>query len=265
MNKEDWFKLKNIHYWGKYEPEETRYAKYAETNPSLISTGHKIIDVYDTFTRARGMLLYSFGDDYGDLAFRNDINYLYARSQMIIASLLEYAICLDLSWQVIWAYFQPSSLKYLLENNYEEMEKNCTSEVVHSQLNCVTGMHGMGEDISRKVNDLLTGFENDEKTIKLRNMYNYIKHRGTLHIEGLGDNESTMNYTINGKTIPKLSRNSASVVDLQKLLFDYDDLFSNYFSSLISLLIPVEYEETKCSLQDIVQASLNYLKVLNDD
>lgn len=39
--------------WKDYIPTEVQYAKYAESNPSLIAAGHKIVDVFYAFTNAR--------------------------------------------------------------------------------------------------------------------------------------------------------------------------------------------------------------------
>lgn len=122
--------------WYLYEPLDTQYVRYIKENPSVLAAGHKIGDVYNTFCDARGSLMSVDYDDYGDLCVSNDISILYTRTKFLKLALIDYAICLDLSWQVIWAYIQPSSFAYLLNQNYKDMEQWCDSETVHTQLNC---------------------------------------------------------------------------------------------------------------------------------
>ena len=76
-------------------------------------------------------------ENFGYISSNDEFSKKYAKSHFLTYAVLEYSICLDVSWQVVWAYIQPSSLEYLMKNEYKEMEKECTRESVHSQLNCI--------------------------------------------------------------------------------------------------------------------------------
>ena len=59
--------------------------------------------------------MFANSENFGDLSGPNEISRLYTKTHFLTNALLEYAICLDISWQVVWAYIQPSSLEYLMK------------------------------------------------------------------------------------------------------------------------------------------------------
>lgn len=249
--------LKDIHFLNNYEPNEAQYAKYAELNPSLIATGHKVIDTYQMLCKARGMLRYSCSDNWGDISGIDKLSVTFTVSQMLIPAVLEYAICLDLSWQIIWAHFQPASLAYLLKGGYEELEKYTSSVSVHEQLNCTIALRGVGGDLAANIKELLTELENQKVVIDLRCLYNEIKHRSNVHIQDCGENDANLCYTVNGKAIPKLCRKSYSNDALFSLLVDYDIVFTDYLCTLVDLLIPNEYLDNKLNFEDFINSAIH--------
>ena len=98
------------------------------------------------------------------------------------------------------------------------MEKNCTSENVHLQLNCAISQ---GVKRAHAIKELLSEFENDELVKKLRKLYNSIKHHGTIYIKGLGANFTSLAIGLNGGTIKTLGREEISIGDIESLLWDY--------------------------------------------
>lgn len=127
----------DFHVWHSYAPKDSQYIRYAESDPSLIAAGFKISDVYYSFCNARCLLMDAGVENFGYISSNDEFSKKYAKSHFLTYAVLEYSICLDVSWQVVWAYIQPSSLEYLVKNEYKEMEKECTRESVHSQLNCI--------------------------------------------------------------------------------------------------------------------------------
>jgi len=115
---------------------DAQYVRYADSDPSIVAAGHKIEDVFYAFANARASFIDADSEDFGDISGPDDISRLYAKTHFLTYALMEYAICLDISWQVIWAFIQPASFDYLVHQKYKEMEKECTSENVHLQLNC---------------------------------------------------------------------------------------------------------------------------------
>ena len=100
--------------WHEYEPLDAQYVRYVISDPSVLTAGHKINDVYHTFCDARAALLSANYKNYGDLCADNDISRLWIRVTLLKEALIDYAISLDISWQVIWAFIQPkTAIKYM--------------------------------------------------------------------------------------------------------------------------------------------------------
>lgn len=253
----------DFHEWHGYAPIDSQYVKYANSEPSIIATGHKIEDVYYCFANARASFLNAGLDNYGEIAGDSDISKKYTKSHFLIQSLLEYAICLDISWQVIWAYIQPSSFEYLINRKYKEMEKECTSENVHLQLNCAISQHSTGFTKAQHLKQILTDFENDSMVKKLRSIYNGLKHQGTIHFEGLGAQLDTMMIAVENRQIPTLSRQSYTMAEIEELLFSYHFKFKNYFNSIIKEIMPPDYKDGKVSFSDYINTLFNMDAVLN--
>lgn len=254
----------DFHEWHGYAPIDSQYVKYANSEPSIVAAGHKIEDVYYSFANARNSFMDAGLDNYGDISGDDELSIKYTKSHFLTYAVLEYAICLDISWQVIWAYIQPSSFEYLVNCRYKEMEKECTSENVHSQLNCAISQGGSGANQAQKIKHLLTDFENDPDVKKLRSIYNSLKHQGMIHFQGLGSQLDTMMMTVSGHKIPTLSRKSYTIDEIEELLFNYHFKFKNYFSSLIQEIMPSDYKDGKVSFGDYITTILNMHSVLND-
>ncbi len=249
--------------WYGYAPMDTQYVRYADSDPSIVASGHKIEDVFYAFANARASFMAADSENFGDISGPDDLSRLYAKTHFLTYALIEYAICLDISWQVIWAYIQPTSFDYLIHQKYKEMEKECTSENVHLQLICAISQGGAGVVLAEKIKQLLSDFEKDEDVLKLRALYNSIKHHGMIHFEGLGAKNDTMFVSLNGRQTPVLSRKSYTVEELEDLLFSYHFKFETFFNSLIEAVMPDDYKETKVSLIDYINTLLKMNRSLD--
>lgn len=229
--------------WFGYAPQDSHYVKYAETNPSIIAAGHKIDDVFSVFASARALLLNANVQNYGDLFSNDNISRLYAKCLFLTSAVIEYSICLDLSWQVIWSYIQPSSFEYLIKQQYKEIEKDCTRDSVLAQLNCIIAQNSYGIVSAEKLKELLISFDNDPIVLKVRELNNMLKHRGMVHFIGLGSNPNKMLASIDHKSIPILSRPEYKIEDVEDMLFSYHFKFEEYFNNIINQIMPCDYLE----------------------
>ncbi len=256
INDESFFK------WDKYAPLDVQYFKYAESNPSIIAAGHKIYDVFIGFYNARASLMFADSKDFGDMAGDSDASRLYTKCHLLQNALIEYAICLDLSWQVVWAYIQPSSLEYLMEQKYKDMEKECSRDSVLAQLNCIVAQNGYGVSEAQAILDTIKNFDNDETTLKLRSIYNKIKHQGTIYYEGLGANFDHLSIAIDGKALQMLHRDSYGVDEIKDLLYSYHVSFQKYMNNLIQIIMPDGYLDSEMNLVDALNAAM---KMFNEE
>lgn len=263
LNYDDIIRDSNFHEWKKYAPLDVQYLKYAESDPSLVAVGHKIEDVYQAFCNARASFVSADSKDFGDIAGDDEISKLYMKCHFLLNALLEYAICLDISWQVVWAYIQPSSLQYLRQQKYKKMEKECTRDNIVAQLKCAISLHGVGFSKAQKLLEEVTIFDNAQNTLKLRSLYNKIKHQGTIYFEGLGANFTNLSMGINGRVPSMLHRDSYKADDIENILFEYHEKFQIYMNKLIQIMVPEDYLESKMNLVDAIN-SIIHLAYIDD-
>lgn len=252
----------NFHEWGKLEPLDTDYVKYGEADPSVIASAHKMVDVYSAFANARHSFMSAGYNNYGDLCSDNEISKLYIKTHFLLHAIIEYAICLDLSWQVIWAYIQPASFEYLSKNEYKKMERECERDSLLAQLDCAIAQKSIKAE---RIKNIMTNFDNDKDVIKLRTLYNSLKHRGTIHFVGLGANDKTMLLQVKNKHISILSREEYTVEEVENILLTYHQKFQRYFNDLIAEIIPSDYWNKKVSLIDYVNTALKMNAIQNVD
>lgn len=250
MDYDKFAKEDEFHKWFEYEPNEVRYLKYANDNPSLIAAGHKIVDVYYAFADAHATFMFAGTDDFGSISSDDEMSKLYAKSHFLRYAILEYGLCLDLSWQVIWAYIQPTSLDYLMRQEYKKMEKECDRDSVLQQLDCSISIEKNSE--AERIKKIFKDFDADVDIINLRSLYNVIKHQGTIHIEGLGKNEKQMMIVIGEEAPPVLHRKSYAVEELEEMLKKYNDKFITYMNKLISEIMPSEYLESRVEIGNVI-------------
>lgn len=243
--------------WARYRPFDTDYLKYAETDPSVIAAAFKIEDVSYALSDARAAILFSHEKNYGDMSDGNELTNQYIKTFLLTNAVKSYAIALDMSWQVVWAYIQPASLEYLFNNEYKKMEKECDRDNLLAQLDCIISQGAPGFTEAERLKKIVVDFDNDKDVLKLRSLYNKIKHQGTIHFEGLGLNEETMMFSINGYAPKMLNRDSYSIQDIEELLVRYHTKFVKYFEKIISLVIPDGYMDKKMDFSNAIVSLAN--------
>jgi hypothetical protein len=263
MNFEELRMDESFHKWKDYAPKEVQYLKFAESEPSVIAAGHKIEDVYFAFSYARASLLYSHVDDFGELVGKDSNSRLYARTHFLNNAVLEYALCLDLSWQVIWAYVQPASLEYLLKQEFSKMSKECTRDNIINQLKCIISQHSVGVAKAQRLIDVVCEFDKSENTLHLRRLYNMLKHQGTIHYEGLGSNPVEMMVAVQGKCPPMLHRMSYKPEEIEEMLFKYHDTFKSYMDTIIEVIFPSEYLVNEISPSEALASLINIRQAMD--
>lgn len=232
--------------WHEYEPMDAQYVRYIISDPSILAAGHKINDVYHTFCDARASLLYANYKNYGDLCADNDVSRLYIKTKFLKDALINYAICLDISWQVIWSFIQPCSFENLVQQKYKKMEKLCTSKAIHKQLN-----HPIiqKKEQAKRIKKLLREFEKESVVKDVRKKYNSIKHHGILYFKGFCKEDLSKFYYNTTVDIP-LQREIHDPDEIQNLLLLYHEKFENYFNQLIDIIMPKDYKLNQVGVVD---------------
>lgn len=251
-----------INEWGSYDPNLIRFAKFYDKDPSQLATGRKVVDTYHAFTTGRASLFFSLEEHFGDLAKDDDtFSKLFVRSLFVRDALLHFGLSLDLSWQTVWAYVYPSSVKDLLQDNYKKYEQDCYRENLFEQLDCCISQGNIKAD---RLKTLVKDFDNDATTLELRELYNFMKHRGDIAIEGLGSNNKNQGILIDGVALPTLSRREYKIENLQQLAYDYAIKFMDYFKDIVDIVIPTDYKNNNSSFDEVINAQLAMKEVLDN-
>ncbi|MFE6076926.1 hypothetical protein ACFVQB_20910 [Paenibacillus sp. NPDC057886] len=243
MNALDLYSKEDVHHWLKYSPKDPQYLKFS---PNILAAGFKIVDVYHSFCYGRQSLLFIESKDYGELVFPKDdnISTLSLRANFLLNALAFYNYCIDISWQVSWFFYGDYGRDIIEDNSkFAKASTKCTFD----ELNYILTL---ARDI--KSRNIYREFFNHKLTVDLREKYNLVKHRGSLHFKGLGIQYENIGIRINGET-PKMLTNEVVEVDLLKdQLIKFDIMFKRYFDSLIRGIMPSDYLDNNYTLDDIL-------------
>lgn len=238
MKTDELYKSYDVHHWLKYNPHEGHYAKY---DPNTVAVGFKIHETYGLFCNARTLLACSESKDFGDISGPDDLSKRYLASTFLQSALATYNYCIDLSWQVAWFYCAPSDAYYLIdeEKEYIDYSKKCTFDILGLKLRL-----GKKTELANHLN----AFYSNDLTKKIRSEYNYLKHRGSHHTPGLGEQRSHMIASIDGEQLKLLQRNVFDIDEWFDKLFEFDQSFTKYFEKLIGFTVPHNFPETPLDL-----------------
>ncbi|MBU8690939.1 hypothetical protein KM918_27015 [Priestia megaterium] len=236
--------LERIESWLEYSPSVPHYAKFL---PNTIGAGVKIADVYHTICYARASLLYMDLDDYGQTIAKSDyIHKQYIKSKFFFDALAYYNYAIDLSWQVLFLYYGDEDYGMLQDQyRYEKDIKTCRMSTLEKRLKS-KGKSTLFEFVQAFLELPLTDSVRDE--------YNYLKHRGTYHVDGLGENDEYFPLELDGSTLRMINRREVDLSHWKEKLVEYDKSFVKYFSEILKVM-PEDYVSSKLELLEIVSLS----------
>ena len=249
-------KLDNIEVLSNYRIHEGNIGCF---NTNIIFAANKINDIYFTYSSARANLHFLSNEDFGDFA-KDDISILYNRVLLVNSALFYYNILIDLSWQLVWLFYSYESIgKMPTTKLYEKLSKDCTKDKLEFLLTLAR---------ENKIRDFyIRDFFENPLTKKIREKYNYMKHRGTYYYRGLGRNYEKSSGIINNYNIPLIHKEEIDIDALKQELLDLDILYGKYLFALIDILIPKSFLKTN----DCIYSTINYyfkyekdLKLLNN-
>ncbi|WP_393960297.1 hypothetical protein [Priestia megaterium] len=253
MKAEDLLKSYGIHHWAKYKPDIPQYMKFAKDQANLILAGHKIQDIDVQFSNARASLIYLEVDDYGQLITENDsLHQTFVRSKFLFDALALYNYCIDLSWQVVYLYHGDAHFGVIQDDKYYlQATKDCDMTSLQGRLVKVNKRDGLFKHID--------DFFNEPLTEEVREAYNYIKHRGTYYIEGLGLNESVLPIGLPGDVEMKmLKRRTMDLEEWKEKLIKFDLSFIKYFEAIIKALMPEDFTDNSVGLNTVLETAISF-------
>lgn len=219
--------------WTDYEPIDSDYVEY----PTFITSAmFQVIGVYDTLCRARTSLEFIECNDYGKLiTYSGENDLAFIRKMFIENSIIYYNICVDLSWQVLWLYLQKDDLNIIYnEKKLNKILKTCNYNDLIRRLKL---------DGLEKIIEKLEEFKKYLDESGVRTKYNYIKHRGVYHYNGVGENYGNMIMGYNGMYPKIFSRKEIDIEKWKKMLLEFDTEFVEYFNYILQEIVPSKYLE----------------------
>lgn len=265
MDFQRWQQLKTVEHLHGYEPNETQYSRFYESNPALLATGHKIEDFYQYISRARAMLYYACPENWQVFSGPDEVSRKTAQSQMVFSAMLIYSASLDITWQIVWANFTASSFETLTQGEYQVMQSECAKDSLNILLSDTARIPGEAQDKATHVKQLINDFDRTGTVPdKVRNLNNHFKHRGAIHIPGLGLNDDTFNGSVNGRTLPILHRLSVDLEELEILLMEYHDLIVQHVNDLLPILMPSDYVINTMSAEDFIVSLMSSTERLDN-
>lgn len=249
----------SVDHWFDLEPWDVHYMNF---EPNIIYAAHKIGDVYYAFSNGRSYLSDFDCENFGQLISQNDGTHLgYIRSKFLQSALSFYNYAIDLSWQVIWFYLGDNSFLFMEKPTYYQKYSGfCTFPTLLE----VVGLRGR-EDFRQH----LLAFNNNPLTLEVRQLYNYVKHRGSLYTKNLGEqyNRMLMGY-VSGSieyTPQMITRKVFDLDEWKEKLIAFDQLFFNYFEYLTHLILPQNYQTTQYDFDLCLNYSRKRLEFIQNE
>lgn len=240
----------DCHKWHDLFPEEQHYITY---KPHIIYSMNKVDDVYYAFSNARFNGYMTENNDYGDMITVKDSLHLnMVHSNFLMNALNFYCFAIDLSWQVIYFYSTDSSYYFLCDQKeYDKFSNTCTYDNVVRILKY------------RKKNtllEILKAFSTNELVLELRNLYNYMKHKGTIHFKGLGIQYSDpmFRFKIDNEdiTFKLFTKRGQRIEELKSKLIEFDKLFFKYFEDLLEEIVPDGYLNSQIDFNNYLNVAM---------
>lgn len=227
-------RLNDIHYFLDYRADESNYGFH---NPTILYSAHKLSDIYSIYCIARANLHYIDNDNFGDFA-NDDVSIRFIKTQLIMNSLNYYNTLIDFSWQLIWFSIRTDLNDQLLTTKiYNKVAKECNYEVLRYNLTLIRDF---------KTRDfILRDFFKHQLVQDLREMWNFLKHRGSYYFEELGINPSVMNFGFNDMRVPIVNRSRLDIDNLKEKLLIFDNLYHDYITYIMDLIFPNDFIEKR--------------------
>ena len=245
--------------WKTYFTQELDF--YSNNERQDLICRFKLQQLYQNLCIARINFIFSNKEtNYGDLN-KNNENKEWISNLFLQNSLVYYNICIDLSWIMAGLYFLPKKDNdfNITEEEIDKYEKSIDYENLQEQLNMQYDIANPNEKAKiDKLRTVINNFWINEIPEDFRQIYNYVKHRGTLDIFNI-EKENSVLFLVNGKE-PNIKIPRIKEFDAEKyidIIINFHNLFIKYIDDLIEILIKPNYIPPKYSFEEIITNIIN--------
>ena len=256
--------LKSFNHFITYNPNAMHYIK-REYDTGILASGKKISDIYYILNMGKINLDIYINNEYIKYYTEDELMNKFMKSMTLFNSLSYYNYALDHSWQVVYFYIgSQNNLELIYNNLYEKLSKNCTLNTVNTMLDFAKSI---AEDDKKDTIEYLKNHIHDffttDNTEYIRELYNYLKHRGMVHSEGVGFNSNYLPISLGDKKLEQLYTREINPEYLFNELKTYHNNFISYMDEIINKIMPYEYTEKKsANLIDLFNFADEHSKII---
>lgn len=283
MNDQQQQKLKKnpqLHEWFKYKLNQMVYDRYCtkedSSDPKLVSAGLKVYEAYGVYSDAKELISLSNKECFpGD----SEETIKLRRAIFLDSAIFHLGSLMDLSRQVIWAYFSDLNNEQVIKGHFRtkdhqmgRRQKTGKPTSMEGYLKWVIESGRTGQDkkiesiyfgrsenkqeILAKAEELLDVIQSEPPTLKKlrKGYYNREKHRSALFYVGLsapigiqiGDGDSS-------KTIMPFGETFLEFEEVREMLEEACIEFENYFNKIIDTIFTDEYKLLAIDLPRVLE------------
>lgn len=165
--------------------------------------------------------------------------------------------------RVVRRDYYEASFDLIYEDKYIKASKNCSYDELLLLLDYRKSFPSKDGEIARDIQKHVIDYFQSNLVRKVREKYNYLKHRGSYHFHGLGINNEEFCFGINDFSPKMLKRRELNMKQTLKEIIEYDKTFIKYFEYIFKTLIPTDYLDPEIKPIDFInyhRKTKDYLK-----
>lgn len=228
--------------WSKYLPSDMHYV-LSKYDMGIMSCARKIHDCHWSIAMGRIELLKYKDNEYASVFKESNMGNELVKTSSLYSALAYYNYTLDYSWQVIYFYCcDEKDWDFVYRKKYNTISRECEKRVLIKHINRCR----LRDNKKLKVlKTLVLTFDAEKNTKYIREYYNYLKHRGMIYTDLIGDSNDELHYTIQGITAKKLPIEKVNLDELYDKLVNFHNSIVEYISKIIDIIIPDEFIKDK--------------------
>ncbi|MBW4861756.1 MAG: hypothetical protein KZY57_02880 [Paeniclostridium sp.] len=228
--------------WSKYLPSDMHYV-LSRYDMGIMSCARKIHDCHWSIAMGRIELLKYKDNEYASVFKESNMGNELVKTSSLYSALAYYNYTLDYSWQIIYFYCQNKcDWDFVYSKMYNEIEEKCKKKVLKKQIKICRLRDSKNLEA---LDELIDKFYTYDNTKCIRDYYHYLKHRGMIYTDLIGDSNEELHYTIQGVTAKKLPIKKINLDELYDKLVNFHNSIVEYISKIIDIIIPSEFTQDK--------------------
>ena len=228
--------------WSKYLPSDMHYV-LSRYDMGIMACARKIHDCHWSIAMGSVELLKYKDNEYSSVFKESNMGNELVKASSLYSALAYYNYTLDYSWQIIYFYcYNKRGWHFVYGKEYNKISRKCERNRLETHIN---GCRLRDNKKLKALNELESMFYNKNNTKDIRKYYNYLKHRGMIYTDLIGDSNDELHYTIQGITAKKLPIEKVDLDELYDKLVNFHNSIVEYISKIINIIIPDEFIKDK--------------------